>query len=196
VAISVGVFIKCSVDRPESTIRVPKQQRDSIAPSIDKITFDQLRDSPLTIVFRKVAGHPPPAKPSSREWSINSAGDTELITEIFPRWERQKLTIPAERLAEFRQVLLDEQFQNFKEWYGIRYVDGGWDSLTIVSGDRIKSVRIYGVWGWAKHWEANALAEAARSGRVWLKIVEIVDPEAKYFTGRHELSEAIKTLKR
>jgi hypothetical protein len=76
----------------------------------DRIDDELISKEPLTIVFRQLAGFPPPGKPSKWEWSINSAGDAELTIDIFPNVVRQKINLPAEKLATFRQVLRDEKF--------------------------------------------------------------------------------------
>ena len=40
------------------------------------------------------------------------------------------------------------------------------------------------------------MVEAAPAARVWLKIAEMVDPEAKVLTEQKDLANAIKTLKK
>ncbi|MBX7105975.1 MAG: hypothetical protein K1X57_17970 [Gemmataceae bacterium] len=161
----------------------------------EKVDDELLRNEPLTIVFRQLGGLPQPGKPSKREWSINSAGDGELTINHFPNVERQAIKIPADKLASFRQVLRDEKFLQLQDGYGRHFIDGGWCTLTVIAGEHInKTIRFYDVWGWTKGWEPGKLAEAAPAGRVWLRIAEIVDPDAKVLTEQKDLATAIKAL--
>ena len=156
-----------------------------------------LRDEPLTIVFRRFRELPPANETSRWYWSINSAGEAELTTRGGPKPSAQKVSFSAERVAAVREALRAERFAAFKDDYGPLVVHGGWDTLTVVCGDRInKTVRFNSVWSWAVGPRKDKFAEAAPALRVWVQVAELVDPDGKVFSERKDLATALKELKR
>jgi hypothetical protein len=153
---------------------------------------DLLRDEPLTIVFRRIREHT--LGPWRWCWSINSAGDGELIISSMKPDVQRKMAVSRDQLATIRQSLRAERFVALKDSYGPLYIHGGWDTLTVIAGENInKSVRYNSVWSWAK--EADTLTRAAQAARVWLTVVEILDPDGTVFGERKELASAVEALK-
>ena len=164
-----------------------EEDKPDLAAAADEL----LRDEPMTIVFRRLNGHG--LDPWRWYWSINSAGDGELTINSIP--VRRKLALSAEQMAAIRHALRAERFVTLKDSYGPSYVDQGWDTLTVIAGEHInKSVRFNSVWRWAK--ERKTLDDAVPAARIWLTVVEILDPDGNVFTERKELAAAILALKR
>jgi hypothetical protein len=156
-----------------------------------------LRDEPITIVFRRIREHPLLGETWRWYWSINSAGEAEMSTENSQKSTRKKQSFSVEKMGAVRKTLHDERFMEFKEEYGPVYIHGGWSTLTVIVGDRInKTVRFNSTWGWDTPNQKKTLAEAAPAARVWLKVVEMVDPEATIFTERKDMAAALKALKK
>jgi uncharacterized protein (TIGR03067 family) len=99
--------------------------------------------------------------------------------------------LPAKQIAEIRKALREEHFFQLKEYYGPGVIHGGWDTLTVIAGDRVKQVRYRSIWAWDGRRDREKLAEAAPAVRVWLKLCEAVDPDGKVFEERRGVAKAI-----
>jgi len=150
---------------------------------------DLIGDEPLTIVFRRSVpkGH----FMGHWNWSINSAGEAELTGYGRPR----KVTLSADQMAAIRRCLRDEEFTSFKDSYGPFDMEGGEDTLTVIAGGDInKTVRFQSVWHWAG--DPPTLRKVASAARVWVAVVEFLDPDEKMFRERKTLAKALQSLKK
>jgi hypothetical protein len=150
---------------------------------------DLIGDEPLTIVFRRSV--PNGQFMGHWNWSINSAGEAELTGYGRPR----KVTLSADQMAAIRRSLRAERFTSLKESYGPFDVEGGEDALTVSAGGDIdKTVRFQSVWHWAG--DPPTLRKVAPAARVWVTVVEILDPDEKMFRERGTLAKALQILKK
>lgn len=164
-----------------------------------------LKDEPLTIVFRKVIEEIRfDGKPNGWCWSFNSAGQAELTIELSPNLpmltakqkERKKLELPPKKMDEIRQVLRDAQFFHLKDDFGPHVVHGGWDTLTVVAGEHAKTIRFHSVGNWPEKGKKSLSEKSIPAARVWLKMVEVVDPEGKIFAEKASVAKSLRELKK
>jgi hypothetical protein len=164
-----------------------------------------LRDAPLTIIFRKVSEDPAPGLPSSRCWSINSAGQGQLTVEFSPtlrqpnpgpRTTREEFKLSPKTMAALRRALRDARFYHLDQpdGYGPIVVHGGWTTLTVAAGDHVKQVRFNALRLWGSRSARDEMAEAAPAVRVWVKVCAALDPDGKVFPERADVAKAVASL--
>ena len=131
----------------------------------------QVQEDPLTIAVSTVGRF---AKGYSWHLSVNSSGKAELTIDTFPERTRREFQIPAERLEALRKLLLQEQFFELKDEYGQIVPDGSTDTITVIAGEEVKTVKLQFLMNWANH-EKSKVREPARAVRVLLLIREWFD---------------------
>ncbi len=97
----------------------------------DKVTNSLLRKEPMTIVFRQIVEPEPLDRPWRWSWSINTAGQAELIITGSPKGRRVKKKFSAQQMASIRQTLCDERFVDLEDAYGPLVIHGGWSTLEV-----------------------------------------------------------------
>ncbi len=168
----------------------PDSEREEPAPT----AAAQMRDDPLTLVASDIVPRPP----SGWYLSVNSAGKGELTLGLrlgtLPKPTPRQLEFTGKQLAAIRQVLLYERFFDLKDQYGERVPDHGWSTLTVIAGDRIKTVTYHYFMNWVVNANRDKLAEAAPALRVWLKVCQTADPEGKFISRNAKRVRAIEAL--
>jgi hypothetical protein len=123
-------------------------------------------ESPLTIAVSTVGDF---AKGGSWYLSVNSGGKAELAIEPSlsqPKRIRRQFDITKEQLAAFQKALNDESFFELSGEYGQRVPDGSTRTLTVIRGDRVKSVQVRFLMNWAAANDKEKLREPSRAVRL------------------------------
>jgi hypothetical protein len=136
-----------------------------------------IRNAPLTISCSEVGHY---AVHYSWHLSVNSAGQGVLEIEKPRDPVRVSLQLSDKQIRAFREQLISHDFFSLDPDYGDKVPDGSTKTVTVVAGDRAKTVRIHFLMNMAQTFSARAkLQEAGRALRLWTAVREWVDhPEA------------------
>jgi hypothetical protein len=116
---------------------------------------------PITAVISQHGG--------SHIWylSINSAGDAELTIFGIGDPIRHRFVIAERQLMELRNALVEQDFFGLADTYGELVPDGSSDAITIVFGQRSKTVEIHFLMNWVNE-APHRLKEPSRAIRILL----------------------------
>ncbi len=139
-------------------------------------------ESPLTIAVSNVGRF---AQGGSWHLSVNSAGKAELTIEPSAFGHkaqiRRQFDVTKEQLAAFQKALDDESFFDLGVEYGQRVPDGSTQTLTVICGNRVKSVQVGFLMNWVAANEKEKLRDPSRAVRLlvlvrgWFNDAEAVD---------------------
>ncbi|OHB65939.1 MAG: hypothetical protein A2V70_19055 [Planctomycetes bacterium RBG_13_63_9] len=100
--------------------------------------------------------------------SINSAGEGQLTVRTPGRAVRQSFAVSEEQLDVLRDAVANERFFDLDSEYGQTVPDGSTKTLTIIVGNRSKTVLVRYLMNWAQPGHQKQLSEPARALRVWM----------------------------
>ena len=104
---------------------------------------------------------------AGKSWhlSVNSAGKAELTIETYPEWTHREFQVPAADLQMLRKALDDEKFFALSDEYGETVLDGSETTITIVAGDKAKTVKVRFLMNWVNNDKSKTL-EPSRAIRI------------------------------
>ena len=73
-------------------------------------------------------------------------------------------------MTEFRKLLSEVAFFELDNEYGQIVPDGSMDTLTVVQGDRVKSVKVHFLMNWVNAGDQAKLREPARAVRLLMLV--------------------------
>ncbi len=134
-------------------------------------------DEPMTVAASCVGRF---AKGRSWYLSVNSAGEAELTILTRPEPTRRRFVVPRQQLTDLRKAINEERFFGLGDEFGERVADSSKTTVTIVVGERAKSVRLRYLMNWV-HGDHAKLREPSRAVRIsamirsWFDDAEAVD---------------------
>ncbi len=134
-------------------------------------------EAPLSIAASTVGRF---AKGHSWHLSMNSAGQAELTIKTHPKPIRRRFQVTPEQMRAFRKEVARERFFDLGNEYGQHVPDGSTDTITVIIGDRVKTVKTHFLMNWV-HGDVAKLVEPCRVVRIqgmirgWFQDVEAVD---------------------
>jgi hypothetical protein len=140
-----------------------------------------LRGQPLSIMMSDRYG----LGVNAVNWyaSVDITGAGQLEVENLGTVQRSSFQVSESQLAAFREALIAEEFFYLPNEVGELVPDGGAESLTVVVGDRAKTLRINFLANLANtpgRYRAADRMLAAQAVRLWIAARSWIDPRGAY----------------
>ena len=124
---------------------------------------------------------------SGWSWTLTVNSDRSAALEIrtFPDAKTRTFSITSEQMAGLRTTLETERFFGLADEYGELVADGSTQTITVQSGDKIKTVKLNYLMNWVHHDPAK-LTDPARAVRIWRHVRQWFDDDDAVDLGRYD----------